>query len=238
MARAATANNHPQRIRERETRETRQGAIRNSLRLVVSLLGWMAMALLLNIMIELVGIWLDWWDLPGSSHARFVLQQELDWLNNDFRSAIGDPLSVAVAAGQSFYDWVWVWGGKDMGQVILGSVGSGSVYDWIRATIWVTQVFAVRLVVMLFSMPIFLAFGIVALTDGLLQRDLRRFGGGRESGYIWHHAMKAVRPTVILPIVIYLGLPFSIHPNLIVLPFAILFSISLWIGAAWFKKYL
>jgi integrating conjugative element membrane protein (TIGR03747 family) len=125
-----------------------------------------------------------------------------------------------------------------MGEVVLGSVGGGSVYDWIRATIWVTQVFAVRLVVILFSMPIFLAFGVVALTDGLLQRDLRRFGGGRESGYIWHHAMKAVKPTVILPIVIYLGLPFSIHPNLIVLPFAVLFSISLWIGAAWFKKYL
>ncbi|MCG7904302.1 MAG: TIGR03747 family integrating conjugative element membrane protein [Candidatus Thiodiazotropha weberae] len=237
MASTATASNHPQH-KNREIRERRTGVISNTFNLIISLLGWMVLALILNIVVEVAGIAFNWWELSGSQHARQVLVQELNWLNSDFKQALGNPLSIALTASKAFYQVIWVWDGKDFGQAILGSIGSGSLYDYFRAALWTIQVFAVRLVVILFSLPIFIAFGLVALTDGLLQRDLRRFGGGRESGYIWHHAMRMLKPSIIAPVVIYLGLPISIHPNLVVLPFAVIFSISLWIGAAWFKKYL
>ena len=38
--------------------------------------------------------------------------------------------------------------------------------------------------------------------------------------------------------VIYLALPFSLHPSLVVLPFAALFSASVAVTASTFKKYL
>ena len=38
--------------------------------------------------------------------------------------------------------------------------------------------------------------------------------------------------------VCYLALPFSLHPVFIVLPFAILFAISISVTASTFKKYL
>ena len=237
MSREATANSHPQQ-RSREIREKRTGVVSNTLHLIISLFGWMAIALVLNIAVEIAGIVFGWWDRSGSEHARQVLIQELEWLNSDFKHALGQPLHLAIAASEFFYQLIWIWNGRDMGEALLGAIGSGSVYDYVRASLWTVQVFAVRLVVILFSLPIYVAFGVVALTDGLLQRDLRRFGGGRESGYIWHHAVRALKPSIIAPVVIYLGLPISIHPNFVVLPFAVLFSISVWIGAAWFKKYL
>ncbi|MEW8437624.1 MAG: TIGR03747 family integrating conjugative element membrane protein [Candidatus Thiodiazotropha taylori] len=237
MASSTTASNHAQH-KNREIREKRTGVISNTFSLIFSLLGWMVLALILNIVVEVAGIAFNWWEESGSEHARQVLVQEIDWLNSDFKHALGNPLSIATNASERFYQIIWVWNGEDLGEAILGSIGSGSLYDYFRASLWTIQVFAVRLVVILFSLPIFIAFGLVALTDGLLQRDLRRFGGGRESGYIWHHAMRMLKPSIIAPVVIYLGLPISIHPNLVVLPFAVIFSISLWIGAAWFKKYL
>ena len=50
----------------------------------------------------------------------------------------------------------------------------------------VTQLFSVRLAILTLAMPVFLLFSLVALVDGLVQRDLRRWGGGRESSFVYH----------------------------------------------------
>jgi integrating conjugative element membrane protein (TIGR03747 family) len=87
-------------------------------------------------------------------------------------------------------------------------------------------------------MPLFLLFCLIGVVDGLVQRDLRRWGGGRESSYLYHYAKRSSGSFVIGAWVIYLALPFSIHPVFIVLPFAVLFAISVSIAATTFKKYL
>jgi integrating conjugative element membrane protein (TIGR03747 family) len=78
----------------------------------------------------------------------------------------------------------------------------------------------------------------MGLTDGLVQRDIRRWSGGRESSFVYHWAKKVLYPALILPWILYLAIPSSIHPNLIVLPFAILFAVSVRVMASMFKKYL
>ena len=45
-------------------------------------------------------------------------------------------------------------------------------------------------------------------------------------------------PLVALAWVVYLSLPFSVRPSLVVLPFAALFALSVSIMAGTFKKYL
>ena len=97
----------------------------------------------------------------------------------------------------------------------------------------VTQVFSVRLAILTLAMPIFMLFSLVALVDGLVQRDLRRWGGGRESS-----SKKAALPLVVMTWVTYLALPFSLHPTFIVLPFAVLFAFAVAVTASTFKKYL
>ena len=50
----------------------------------------------------------------------------------------------------------------------------------------------------------------VGLVDGLVRRDIRRFGAGRESGFIYHRARASLIPLAVLPWVAYLALPVSV----------------------------
>lgn len=87
-------------------------------------------------------------------------------------------------------------------------------------------------------MPVFVMFTIVAIVEGLVKRDLLRWGGGRESSFVYHGAKRSALPLLVLTWVIYLALPFSPHPSFVVLPFATLFALSVTVTASTFKKYL
>ena len=101
-----------------------------------------------------------------------------------------------------------------------------------------TQVFAVRLAILTLATPVFGLFATVALVDGLVRRDLRRWGGGRESSFVYHYAKNAALPLVIIAWVLYLALPFSLHPSWVILPFALGFALTVTVTASTFKKYL
>lgn len=64
----------------------------------------------------------------------------------------------------------------------------------------------VRLVALSLTPPIFFTAAFVGLISGLVRRDLRRFGAGRESEFIWF-----ILPFAVLPWVVYLALPVSMH---------------------------
>ncbi len=100
------------------------------------------------------------------------------------------------------------------------------------------QTFAVRLTVLLLATPVFFLFGLVGLAEGLMHRDLRRWGGGRESSFLYHHSKKFLAPSIIAAWMLYLAMPFSVHPNFIVLPFVTLFAVGVAMTTGSFKKYL
>ncbi len=58
------------------------------------------------------------------------------------------------------------------------------------------------------------------LVDGLARRDLRRFGVGRESSYLYRKARGTIIPLAIFPWTFYLALPISISAMLVLLPCA------------------
>src|SRR3546814_9826208 len=55
------------------------------------------------------------------------------------------------------------------------------------AAAYTTLVFLVRLLVLCLTLPLFLMAAFVGLVDGLVRRDIRRFGAGRESGRSEEH---------------------------------------------------
>jgi len=112
------------------------------------------------------------------------------------------------------------------------------IKEYVLASILITQVFAVRIAVLILSFPAFIFLGTIALVKGLVHREIRKWCVGRESSFVYHWAKPFILPSLIAPWVIYLASPFSIHPNYIVLPFACIFSLSIMLMAAWFKKYL
>ena len=87
-------------------------------------------------------------------------------------------------------------------------------------------------------LPLFLMTAFVGLVDGLVRRDIRRFGAGRESGFVYHRAKATLVPLLVLPWVIYLALPISVSPLLILLPSSVLLGVAVDIAAGSFKKYL
>lgn len=110
--------------------------------------------------------------------------------------------------------------------------------DFILASLFVTLTFAVRLIILILALPLFALAALTGLVDGLVHRDLRKFGAGRESSFIYHRAKRLIIPALSAPWLLYLALPVSLHPLWVLLPSAGLLGLAVAITSGTFKKYL
>jgi len=234
-----------------------QGLISSLVTLPFRLFGVLCGSLLLCILIECVGMHF-FWPEQGWRHAQGMLHYELDQLSENFtRSAlVQEPGRTAHRLVEQGYEWLFVrtglldWIRDASAQASAPSRGGSrdfryylsQVYVWTEsyliAAAFTTLTFIVRLLVLVLTLPLFLLAAFVGLVDGLVRRDIRKFGAGRESGFIYHRAKAALMPLAVLPWVIYLALPVSLHPLLILLPGAMLLGLAMNIAAGSFKKYL
>jgi integrating conjugative element membrane protein (TIGR03747 family) len=243
MAREPDPRRHP----------VQRGLLSRTLGNLARAVSWLVAALLFSIALEWAGMTL-WWQEEGSLHSRAMLEQEIAYLSEDFRRSIvsSNPARFARRFADTFYQYLFEWTRivdfmrwlrqppvPDEGRIRLAlRAAYVKASDHVIAAMTVTQVFAVRLAVLTLATPVLALFGLVALVDGLIQRDVRRWCGGRESSFVYHHAKKAILPTLILAWIVYLGMPTSVHPNFLVLPFAGLCALAVAISASSFKKYL
>ena len=232
---------------------TRPGTFSRVLTGLAQCLKWLFLSLIFSVLIEWIGM-LFWWEEQGLDHSRQMLVSELQFLGADFHRSwlTAHPMQFASDLSDRFYHIAFEWTGiVDLIQWITPVPGleeSGGrpvlhrfyrpVADYVLAGMQITQVFALRLAILTLAMPVFGLFTLVALVDGLVRRDLRRWGGGRESSFVYHYAKKAAIPLIIMAWVLYLALPFSLHPSWIILPFALAFAFAVTITASTFKKYL
>lgn len=238
---------------ERDLRSAKQGTIARWAERIGRALRWLVLSLLVSIAIECIGMTF-WWPEMGVEHSRAMLRAELGYLTQDVRQSLlsDDPTRFAAScAEQARYvllkfadlvtDSAWI------SQPVTHSTASirssvrrlGQVLVlYGQVTLTIVQVFVVRLATLVLALPMFALFSLVGLIDGLVRRDLRRWGGGRESSYLYHHAKNSVWRFVLITCVIYLALPISLHPALVLMPFATLFAVSIDVTASTFKKYL
>ena len=111
-------------------------------------------------------------------------------------------------------------------------------YPYLMATVHVTQIFLMRVTILMLSVPLFIMAAVVGFTDGMVRRDLRRYGAASESSFLYHHGKRAVKPALYIPCILYLSAPFTVWPNLFILPAALLTGLAISITAGSFKKYL
>lgn len=109
--------------------------------------------------------------------------------------------------------------------------------EFLVAAIYISMVAITRICIIVLSLPLFAMFLVAASVDGLAQRDLRRFGGARESGTRYHFSKAAVLPTLLFGWLIYISFPVSVNPNFVLLPLALLFSLSIYLAITNYKKY-
>lgn len=234
-----------------------QGAIASLVTLPFRFFGVLCGSLLLCIVIECVGMHFFWPD-EGWRHAQGMLNNELVHISDYFTRSVvvQEPGRSARVLIEGAYDWLFVksglldWMRDSAAQSRAGAsrqthdfryyLGQAYVHleSYVIAAAYTVLVFLVRLLVLTLTLPLFLMAAFVGLVDGLVRRDVRRFGAGRESGFVYHRARAALMPLAVLPWVTYLALPVSVHPLLILLPSAALLGIAVDIAATTFKKYL
>jgi len=79
---------------------------------------------------------------------------------------------------------------------------------------------------------------LVAVQDGLTERELRRFGGDPESAFMYRHAKGSVTTSIGVGLVAYLLSPIAVHPHLVLTLLAPLFGLAIFFTVSKFKKYL
>ncbi|AZD67497.1 integrating conjugative element membrane protein, PFL_4697 family [Pseudomonas chlororaphis] len=229
----------------------RPGLIVSAIGLGLRIIGLLIASLLFSILIEFAGLLLFWGD-QGWLHSQAMFTSELGWLSKHFKSSllIQQPGPTIVQWLDFLNQWLLVKTGfADFAQQArVASQGTGfrslinqlyvSIEDFVLAAVYVIFTFVVRLTILVLATPLFLLAMFTGFVDGLMRRDLRKFGAGRESSFVYHRVKRAVVPLLVVPWIIYLSIPFSLNPMAVFLPCAVLLGVTMAITAATFKKYL
>ena len=116
----------------------------------------------------------QWW--RGSAGASVWLVEDLALVSNKLQQGLA--ALIASLNGQSGLFWT-----ETVTTVIrCALLSAGNV----------TLTFLLRLAILLQALPLFALIIFVGLIDGLVRRDLRRFGAGHESGFVYHHARRMI----------------------------------------------
>jgi len=244
MSQASTTN-VPQKARPVEKR-------RGLLSTPFYVAGILLASLVFSIFSEWVGL-AFFWSQEGTRHSQVMLDTEIGYLQRDFRRRLinSSPAQIARRVSHRVEESLLVRSGfaqARRGWLLPVSPTETTAWSAFKriyhtldtyfiAAINIAQVFSVRLLVIVLSLPLFLLIGVSALVDGLVQRDLRRFGGGREFGRVFHTVRRYNSPLIVLTGFIYLSIPISIHPNWLFVPAAGLFGLTMFITSATFTKY-
>ncbi|WP_053184515.1 TIGR03747 family integrating conjugative element membrane protein [Pseudomonas thivervalensis] len=229
----------------------RPGLIVSAISLMLRIIGTLIASLLFSILIEFAGLLLFWGD-QGWRHSQAMLTNELGWLSEHFKSSLilQQPRQTIIQWLDFLNHWLLVKTGfADFAQRARVSNQGNSFWSWnnrlyvsiedfVLAAVYVTLTFVVRLAILVLATPLFLLASFTGFVDGLMRRDLRKFGAGRESSFVYHRAKRAVVPLLFVPWIIYLSIPFSLNPIAIFLPCAVILGAAVAITATTFKKYL
>ncbi|WP_422528789.1 TIGR03747 family integrating conjugative element membrane protein [Serratia fonticola] len=219
------------------------------------IIGMLLVSLLFSLIVEYIGI-AFFWPEQGAEHSRVVMVTESGYFSEGFTRSL--LLSAPVTSVSNWitqgYQWLFVNSGflgwlqsahiQQTGNSVTDSLNfSGAwliqeVREYLMATMYVTLVFLMRVTILVLSVPLFVLVALVGIVDGMVRRDLRRYGAGYESSFLYHHAKRFVKPAVYIPCILYLSAPFSVYPNLLLLPAALLMGLAISVTMGSFKKYL
>ncbi|ENG0937822.1 TIGR03747 family integrating conjugative element membrane protein [Salmonella enterica] len=213
------------------------------------LLGWIA--LLPGVLAGFcLGAWmlaiaLEWlseaffWRSACASHSEQVLQATWQWWRGsagapvwlvENLALVSDTLQKGSAAlvhslnGQSGLFWT-----EAVTTVIRCALSSAGN---------VTLIFLLRLAILLQALPLFALTIVIGLIDGLVRRDLRRFGAGHESGFVYHHARRMISSSLIATGLVWLTVPIILEPEYVFMPGAVLIGVAGSVATGAFKKHL
>ncbi|EPB2248848.1 DUF4400 domain-containing protein [Citrobacter youngae] len=212
------------------------------------LLGWLA--LLPGVLVGFcLGTWmlaiaLEWlgdaffWQSTCDSHSEQVLQATWLW----WRGSAGAP--VWLVEDLALISDMLQKGSAALVQSLNGQSGlfwTETVTMVIRCALLsagnVTSTFLLRLAILLQALPLFALTITIGLIDGLVRRDLRRFGAGHESGFVYHHAKRMISSSLIATVLVWLAEPVFLKPEYVLVLGTVGIVIAISVATGAFKKY-
>lgn len=239
--------------RTRDQARDKQSTLGELISSVLTFAATLLLALLTSIAIEWGGMLFNYWPADGS-HARDMLAREITFLSEDFQLSVAGsaPATIGVDVANRTHETLFVESGaKDLFAflAIPASVRDSTVIQYARNAYLATreyllsvfaiiQLFMVRLAMIGLSVPLMLLVAFVAAVDGLVQRELRKAGNGKEYALVYHKVKSWFKPALFAPAFIYLAIPVPTHPNWVFVPSAAMIGILVYILTATFKKQL
>lgn len=198
-----------------------QGPVGWLLSLTGRLIGLVIGALILRIVLELAGLYF-WWPQEGSRHVFQVMRQERVELVIALQShPLGNEILVLLEKGTT--------------RVLMAN---RLLQKQFTAVAYTLVNFMQRLVWLAAMLPLLCLCAITGLTEGLVRRDLRRFGSGLESVFFHRYVIRFGCSVTSTVWVFYLAQPLLVPAMLILLPAALWFGITVWMVVGSFKRWL
>ncbi|EIW8510288.1 DUF4400 domain-containing protein [Klebsiella aerogenes] len=198
-----------------------QGPVGWLLSLTGRLIGLVIGALVLRVVLELAGLYF-WWPQEGSRHVFQVMRRERVELAIALLShPSGDEILVLLEKGATHVL---------MANRLLQKPFTTLVYTLVS--------FMQRLIWLSAMLPLICLCVVIGLTEGLVQRDLRRFGSGLESVFFHRYVIRSGSSVATTLWMFYLAQPLFLPPMLVLLPTALWFGIAVWMVAGSFKRWL
>ncbi|KAA1280748.1 DUF4400 domain-containing protein [Citrobacter pasteurii] len=198
-----------------------QGPIGWLLSLSGRLIGLVIGALVLRVVLELAGLYF-WWPQEGSRHVLQVMKQERAELVIALQPhPFGNDIVMLLEKGATHV-------------LIVNRL----LQKPLTALAYTLVSFMQRLVWLAAMLPLICLCVVIGLTEGLVQRDLRRFGSGLESVFFHRYVIRSGSSVASTLWVFYLAQPLFLPAMLVLLPAALWFGITVWMAAGSFKRWL
>ncbi|EPJ5002345.1 MAG: DUF4400 domain-containing protein [Klebsiella sp.] len=198
-----------------------QGAIGWLLSLVGRVVGLVTGALVLRVVLELAGLYF-WWPQEASRHVFQVMRRERVELVIALQShPSGDEILVQLEKGATHVL---------MANRLLQKPFTALAYTLVS--------FMLRLIWLAAMLPLLCLCVVIGLAEGLVQRDLRRFGSGLESVFLHRYVIRSGSSVSAMLWVFYLAQPLFLPTMLVLLPAALWFGITVRMAAGSFKRWL
>ncbi|KLV52792.1 DUF4400 domain-containing protein [Citrobacter sp. MGH104] len=198
-----------------------QGPVGWLLSLAGRLIGLVIGALVLRVVVELAGLYF-WWPQEGSRHVFQVMRQERAELVIALQPhPLGNEILVLLEKGAT--------------RVLMANRLLQKPFTALADTL---VSFMQRLVWLVSILPLVCLCVLIGLTDGLVLRDLRRFGSGLESVFLHRYVIRSGSSVASTLWVFYLAQPLFLPAMLVLLPATLWFGITIWMVAGSFKRWL
>lgn len=202
-----------------------QGPVSGLLSLAGRITGLVISALLLRIVLELAGLYL-WWPQEGLRHVYQVMIQEQTAL---MRALQPHPRGNAILAVSEQ--------GIRRVSAVCHQINRPRLRIPVTLVAFILTSVMLRLTWLAIMLPLFCLSVLTGLTEGLVQRDLRRFGSGLESIFIHRLVIRTARPIAVTLWACYLAEPLFIPAPWMLLPAALWIGITVCMAARTFKRW-